>query len=182
MCLVSESFGCLQVWAVYFRYCDSIKSCGGGVPTIPSQSEREYLNVKFSWFWVFLLNPPRIILHRKSFQLDSSLAISGDLVGAVVWYFVLKTHCQIRSETQPALICTAATFWHQTKQQHDSTSPCPVASSLSLEGRLETLDWCCFSGVERLQQIDKLLRFRSSAERGDDQQVARHMDLRSSGI
>ena len=81
MCLVSESFGCLQVCAVYFRFCDSIKSCGGGVPTIPSQSEREYLNVKLLVLSL-LLNPPRIILHRKLFQLDSSLAISGDLVGA----------------------------------------------------------------------------------------------------
>ena len=39
--LVSVSFGCLQVCAVYFRYCASIKSSSGCVLTILSQS----------WMW-----------------------------------------------------------------------------------------------------------------------------------
>ena len=59
------SFGNLQVCAVSFTYCASIKSRSGGVPTILSQSGREYLNVNhlgfdffffFFFYWIHLVS------------------------------------------------------------------------------------------------------------------------------
>ena len=87
---VSELFGPLQIWAIYFKYCTCMKSLSGVAPTIFSTSVFENRRLKISSAVDCSMRPDPLAyfrLYSSSYHLSQQCVPTG--LQFLYFYFIL---------------------------------------------------------------------------------------------